>query len=248
MVLPIAQRSRRAGAACIDLQPTESMDHATFDTGQWLAYCGAVPGARDGQRRSGAAGSSSGRCPATSRRSGPGRASTGGSGPPACAARCGTAGTACMGHLYPGMLDVSTDLTLLPTQLGGHIEVLEFDDLRVRVEQVTDAEVDERLALAREVFDARRLGRRGRPRWGARVSVGAGPAGRGLRPRQPGLLPPRPRRRAARTARRRDDPRRVAAHRPRHPRRRRVRAAHHRSRCSSWTGSAPAARSPRSRR
>ena len=27
----------------INLQPTEVMDHATFDTGQWLAYCGACP-------------------------------------------------------------------------------------------------------------------------------------------------------------------------------------------------------------
>ena len=35
-----------------------------------------------------------------------------------------------MGHLYPGMLDVSTDLTLLPVTFGSHVEVLEFDDLR----------------------------------------------------------------------------------------------------------------------
>ena len=27
----------------IDLQPTEKMDHATFDTGAWLAYCGQCP-------------------------------------------------------------------------------------------------------------------------------------------------------------------------------------------------------------
>jgi L-arabinose isomerase len=43
-----------------------------------------------------------------------------------------------MGHLYPGMLDVSTDLTSVSAQLGGHVEVLELDDLRVRVEDVTD--------------------------------------------------------------------------------------------------------------
>ena len=40
-----------------------------------------------------------------------------------------------MGHLYPGMLDVSTDLTLVSVNFGGHVEVLEFDDLRVRVER-----------------------------------------------------------------------------------------------------------------
>jgi L-arabinose isomerase len=57
-----------------------------------------------------------------------------------------------MGHLYPGMLDVSTDLTLLPATFGSHVEVLEFDDLRVRVEAVTDRETEERMRLARELF------------------------------------------------------------------------------------------------
>ncbi len=33
------------------------------------------------------------------------------------------------------------------------MEVLEFDDLRVRVDAVTDAQVDERMALARDVFE-----------------------------------------------------------------------------------------------
>ena len=78
-----------------------------------------------------------------------------------------------MGHLYPGMLDVSTDLTLIPANLGGHVEVLEFDDLRVRVEKVTDAEVKERM-------DARARRLRARPTRSttttspgrARVSVG----------------------------------------------------------------------------
>ena len=42
MLVPIAQRSG-APVLLINLQPTEAMDHATFDTGQWLAYCGACP-------------------------------------------------------------------------------------------------------------------------------------------------------------------------------------------------------------
>ena len=42
MLLPIAQRSG-APVLLINLQPTEAMDHASFDTGQWLAYCGACP-------------------------------------------------------------------------------------------------------------------------------------------------------------------------------------------------------------
>jgi L-arabinose isomerase len=69
------------------------------------------------------------------------------------------------------MLDVSTDLTLVSAQLGGHVEVLEIDDLRVRVEKVTDDETDGRVALAREVFDLDTSVVGEDLRWGARVSV-----------------------------------------------------------------------------
>ena len=77
-----------------------------------------------------------------------------------------------MGHLYPGMLDVSTDLTLLSTHFGSHVEVLEFDDLRVRVDAVTDAQVRDRVALAREVFEVDASVDQEDFDWGARVSVG----------------------------------------------------------------------------
>ena len=52
------------------------------------------------------------------------------------------------------------------------MEVLEFDDLRVRVEKVTEAEIDERMALAREVFELDDAVVEEDLRWGARVSVG----------------------------------------------------------------------------
>lgn len=171
MVLPIAQRSG-APVLVIDLQPTESMDHATFDTGQWLAYCGqcAVPEVGNVFRRGGIEFRSvsgylrdehawtrierwiaAADVRATLRH-----------------ARHGL-----MGHLYPGMLDVSTDLTSVATQFGSHVEVVEFDDLRVRVEQVTDAQVEERVALAREVFvlDEKTVDEDDLA-WGAKVSVG----------------------------------------------------------------------------
>ena len=77
-----------------------------------------------------------------------------------------------MGHLYPGMLDVATDLTLVPVNLGGHVEVLEFDDLRVRVEQVTDAEVKDRMELARQVFELDGSVVAEDFAWAARVSAG----------------------------------------------------------------------------
>ncbi|MGW2200356.1 hypothetical protein ACWCSH_49670 [Streptosporangium sp. NPDC001682] len=56
--------------------------------------------------------------------------------------------------------------------LGGHVEVLEFDDLRVRVEKVTDAEVKERTGLAREVFELADTVNDEDFAWAARVSVG----------------------------------------------------------------------------
>ena len=77
-----------------------------------------------------------------------------------------------MGHLYPGMLDVSTDMTLVSSQFGGHMEVLEFDDLRVRVEKVTDEEVATRKELARNLFEFAESVNDEDFDWAARVSVG----------------------------------------------------------------------------
>lgn len=70
------------------------------------------------------------------------------------------------------MLDVSTDLTLVSTHFGSHVEVLEFDDLRVRVEDVTDAEVEQRKELARSIFTLDESVNDDDFAWGARVSVG----------------------------------------------------------------------------
>jgi L-arabinose isomerase len=170
MVLPIAQRAKTP-VLVINLQPTESMDHATFGTGEWLAYCGqcAVPEVANVFRRAGI----------------DFRSVTGFLKDENAWARITQwvnaasvrgvlrhARAGLMGHLYPGMLDVSTDLTLVSTQFGTHVEVLEFDDLRVRVDAVTDAQVADRVELAKRVFtldgsvDADDLA------WGAKVSVG----------------------------------------------------------------------------
>jgi L-arabinose isomerase len=70
------------------------------------------------------------------------------------------------------MLDVSTDLTLVPANFGGHVEVLEFDDLRVRVNAVTDAQVADRVGLARSIFDIDPSVQQEDFDWAARVSVG----------------------------------------------------------------------------
>jgi L-arabinose isomerase len=77
-----------------------------------------------------------------------------------------------MGHLYPGMLDVATDLTLVPRNFGGHMEVLEFDDLRVRVEAVTDAETEARRRAVTDLFTFADTVDDADLAWAARVSCG----------------------------------------------------------------------------
>jgi L-arabinose isomerase len=146
------------------------MDHASFDTGQWLAYCGAcpLPEMANAFRRCGIETRSvSGYLEedAAWERIAHWVRAAGIRG----ALRHGRHGL--LGHLYPGMLDVATDLTLIPSQLGGHIEVLEIDDLRVRVEKVTDGETDARVALAKDVFELDPSVVEEDLRWGATVSV-----------------------------------------------------------------------------
>jgi L-arabinose isomerase len=170
MLAPIAQRSG-APILLINLQPTEAMDHANFDTGQWLAYCGAcpLPEMANTFLRLGVPFRSVSGYVEDERawvRIGRWIRAAGVRG----ALRHGRHGL--MGHLYPGMLDVSTDLTLVPANFGGHMEVVEFDDLRVRVQAVTDAQVDERIALTRDLFEVDDTVVDEDFRWAAKVSVG----------------------------------------------------------------------------
>jgi L-arabinose isomerase len=169
MLVPVAQRAG-APVLLLNLQPSEAMDHANFGTGEWLAYCGAcpLPEMANAFRRCGIAFRSvSGylddarawaRIESWVRAAGV-----------RAALRHGRHGL--LGHLYPGMMDVSADPTLVTGQLGGHVEILEIDDLRVRVEQVTDAETDARMKMAREVFSLDGSVVEEDFRWGARVSL-----------------------------------------------------------------------------
>jgi L-arabinose isomerase len=58
-----------------------------------------------------------------------------------------------MGHYYCGMLDVYSDLTLQCATFGGHIEILEVDELAALRGEVSEAEIAQRVAHFREVFD-----------------------------------------------------------------------------------------------
>jgi L-arabinose isomerase len=170
MVLPIAQRAG-VPVLVLNLQPTPSMNHATIDTGGWLAYCGACPLPEIGNTflRAGIPFRSvSGHLhhePAWDRVAVWIRAAG-----VARALRTGRFGL--MGHLYPGMLDVATDLTAIPAQLGGHVEVLEYDDLRERVLAAPDGEVEALMKQARETFALQDSIEAEDFRWGARVACG----------------------------------------------------------------------------
>ena len=170
MIVPIAQRSN-APVLVINMQPTEQMDHANFDTGAWLAYCGAcpLPEMANAFERAGV----------------PFRSVSGylheerawkkiDSWIQAAGIRAILRNSrhGIMGHLYPGMLDVSTDMTMVSTHFGGHMEVLEFDDLRVRVEKVTEKEIDSVLDEARSIFEIDKTVVEEDFRWAGKVAVG----------------------------------------------------------------------------
>ena len=59
----------------------------------------------------------------------------------------------CMGHYYSGMLDIYTDLTQQYACFGGHIELLEVEELATLRKEVSGEEIKERLHVFYETFD-----------------------------------------------------------------------------------------------
>ena len=58
-----------------------------------------------------------------------------------------------MGHYYGGMLDIYSDFTQQCAYFGGHIEVVEVDELAALRRQVQDSEIQKRVADFRKGFD-----------------------------------------------------------------------------------------------
>jgi L-arabinose isomerase len=58
-----------------------------------------------------------------------------------------------MGHYYGGMLDIYSDLTQQCAYFGGHIEIVEVDELAALRSEVGDLEVEERVRHFYDVFD-----------------------------------------------------------------------------------------------
>jgi len=58
-----------------------------------------------------------------------------------------------MGHYYNGMLDIASDTTLQCATFGGHIEIIEVEELAALRREVTAAEIAERVVHFREQFE-----------------------------------------------------------------------------------------------
>ena len=230
-VLPVVQRAK-VPVIILNLQPTPAIDYASFNkmgdrtkmTGEWLAHCAA--------------------CPVPEIANVFNRAEiefhqvTGMlHDDPECwnevdawidAARVAHVmfhnRLGLMGHYYCGMLDIYTDLTQQCAVFGGHMELIEVDELASLRTEVSDAQIKERVAQFREKI--RRaiglLGRRTRPR-GAHER-GAGSAWSRITIWVAGLLlhgHGKPRQRRCDQL---DHPGQFAADRARNSRRRRIRS------------------------
>lgn len=58
-----------------------------------------------------------------------------------------------LGHIYEGMLDISSDTTMFDAYFGMHCEILELDDLHLCVDEVTDGEIERKLEEIHALFD-----------------------------------------------------------------------------------------------
>lgn len=172
-VLPLIQRAG-APALVLNLQPTDRLDYATADTGEWLANCSAccVPELSGALARCGipfrvVSGTLAGvhSEPAWSeirqwcRAAGVKRALRD--------ARLGF-----LGHTYPGMLDMYSDFTQHQGTFGLHVEVMEIEDLAAAVERGNEGETAQVLEVVRQLFDLDPSVRPDDLRWSARVAAG----------------------------------------------------------------------------
>lgn len=159
-VLPVVQRAR-VPVILLNLQPTAAIDYARFNavadrtamTGAWLAYCGACPAPEIANvfRRAGIAfhqvtGVLDGDPVVDAEIAGWIEAAH-------VAHVMSHNRLGLMGRYYNGMLDIASDTTAQLVAFGGHIEIVEIDELVDLRRQVADAAVADRLALFHSEFD-----------------------------------------------------------------------------------------------
>lgn len=186
-VLPAVQR-RRAPVLVLNLQPVSSMDYPNTDTAAWLANCCAccVPEISNAFARariqfnvvSGLLFPAEGNAAQYYVRGW--REIEEWVKAAGVMRELNYARVGFLGHTYPGMLDMYSDFTMHHAQLGAHIEVLEMDDLHVRVRAASEEEIAAKIAEIHSVFDIAAPGKDkiSQPvtdeamRWSATVAVG----------------------------------------------------------------------------
>jgi L-arabinose isomerase len=159
-VLPVVQRAK-VPVIILNLSPEPSIDYISFNnltdrtemTGEWLSYCSScpVPEIANVFKR---AGIQFHQVTGTLNND------------PECwnevdewiaaakvahIMRHNRLGT--MGHYYGGMLDIYTDLTRQLITFGGHIEIIEVDELTSIKKQVNQKEIDKKVQQFRDAFD-----------------------------------------------------------------------------------------------
>jgi L-arabinose isomerase len=159
-VLPVVRRAR-VPVIVLNLSPGPAIDYAWFNalgdrtrmTGEWLAYCQAcsVPEIANVFRRAGISfhqvtGMLDDDPQAWDEISGWIEA-----------ARVGYVmehnRLGIMGHYYGGMLDIYSDLTQQCAGFGGHVEIVEVDELASLRAGVASTEIRDRVGLFRDTFD-----------------------------------------------------------------------------------------------
>ena len=177
-VLPVVQRAK-VPVLLLNLQPEAALDYKKFNamgdrtamTGDWLAYCAACPvpeianvftrAGIDFHQVTGVL-----------------------EDDPVCwnevdawieAARVAHAmfhnRLGLMGHYYGGMLDIYSDTTLQCATFGGHMEIVEVDELAALRREVSAKQIQERVAKFKKVFDVQKDCSRSELGRAARTSV-----------------------------------------------------------------------------
>lgn len=159
-VLPVVQRAR-VPVIILNLQPRAAIDYANFNrlgdrtrmTGEWLAHCGAcpVPEIANAFKRTGVDFHQvTGVLDADSE-------VWAELAEWIDAARVAHAMShnrlGLMGHYYNGMLDIYTDITRQLATFGGHMEIVEVEELAALRREVSEDAITARLAEFRETFE-----------------------------------------------------------------------------------------------
>ena len=159
-VLPVVRRAK-VPVIILNLQPTAAIDYSVFNkmgdrtrmTGEWLAYCSACPVPEIAN--------------VFNRSRIPFHQVTGMlDNDPECwrsvdewveAARVAHVmehnRMGVMGHYYCGMLDIYSDMTQQCACFGGHVEIIEVDELAALRSKVNRLEIARRVKRFKEVFD-----------------------------------------------------------------------------------------------